>query len=473
LRRGRSLAILISPFVTLDGQDQRMRRRQLLWCLLFLPLAAGPWLGPRARSAPRSEAAPAGDAPHFKLVGTGSCAGRACHGAIEPLRQDGVRQNEFTIWVSRDPHARAYQVLSDPRSQRLVRNLYGPGAKPAGETPLCLKCHAADPDAPHAATFSAADGVGCESCHGPAERWLRLHALPDWSKKTAQEKKDLGMWPLHSAVERAETCVRCHVGSAAADVNHDLIGAGHPRMEFEFAAYFANLPRHWVEKPPPPGAEAQAWAVGQVVSARAALELLAARAAPSRPWPEFAEYNCFACHHDLRVPWPAEDSYPDRIPGSLPPSSWYRGMPRALAQVEGAADVVASLDEVTKLLRHPAGDREKVEKVAQAARKAAEQLIPLRDRLAKLPEDPAALQKLLAGVIADESGRQPTWDRTAQVYLALAAFDRVTDDKARQAAAALLKTLEFPKGQDSPGPKSSAEDFKKAFHDLDTLFKRP
>jgi hypothetical protein len=48
--------------------------------------------------------------------------------------------------------------------------------------------------------------------------------------------------------------------------------------------------------------EARAWLLGQVVSAKAALDLLKYRADPEhgKPWPEFAEYGCFACHHNLQ-----------------------------------------------------------------------------------------------------------------------------------------------------------------------------
>jgi hypothetical protein len=449
-----------------------MRSRKVLWCLALAPLLVVPWLGPRPRRAPAAEVGKIPDAAPSQLVGSGSCAGRGCHGAIEPVRDDSVQQNEFTTWVSRDRHAQAYTVLFDERSRRIQENLNG--AEPAERrvsaehNPLCLRCHAADPEAPHGPTFSAAEGVGCESCHGPAAKWLREHAR---AKKTPKELEDLGMHPLHSAGERAKACVTCHVGTAAADVNHDLIAAGHPRLEFEFATYFANMPHHWVEKRPEPASEARAWVVGQVVAARAALELLAARAAaPSKPWPEFAEYSCFACHQQLRVPWPAEDSYADRRRGSLPPSTWYRGMGQALARTQAAADAVTSINEVVRLLRQPYGDRAKV---VQAARQAAEKLLPLQDQLAQLPEDPAALRKWLAGLVAEEGGREMTWDRAAQLYLASAAVADARDEKVKDALARLLKALEFPAKQDSPGERSPSEDFKKSLQDLDTLLKRP
>src|SRR5262249_43821647 len=54
----------------------------------------------------------------------------------------------------------------------------------------------------------------------------------------------------------------------------------HPRLNFEFATFLANLPRHWKEAlggKSDPARGMTAWALGQVVSARAALELLAWR----------------------------------------------------------------------------------------------------------------------------------------------------------------------------------------------------
>ena len=93
-------------------------------------------------------------------------------------------------------------------------------------------------------------------------------------------------------------------------MNHDLIAAGHPRLNFEMAGFQAIYPRHWQyadEKARHPDYEARLWALGQVVTAKASLDLLHARAEeaaqnkPNRPWPEFAEYDCYKCHQRLQV----------------------------------------------------------------------------------------------------------------------------------------------------------------------------
>ena len=133
--------------------------------------------------------------------------------------------------------------------------------------------------ATHSSGFRKEAGVACESCHGPAQRWLNEHYREGWRTRTPSEKHAVGMADTRSLRGRAESCVPCHVGAADMDVNHDLIAAGHPPLHFEFAAYHANLPRHWDDAKDTDSRlggkrdfEARAWAIGQVVSARAALE---------------------------------------------------------------------------------------------------------------------------------------------------------------------------------------------------------
>src|SRR5262249_41149913 len=139
---------------------------------------------------------------------------------------------------------------------------------------------------------------------------------------------------------RTHTCMKCHVGDSSQEVDHVLIAAGHPRLRFEYGAYYANYPRHWAplgEKETDPTYEAFTWALGQVVTARSALELLIARASdePSRVrnWPEFSEYDCTACHHDLKQQSGRQEYYqkladrgiiPAKIKaGQLPWGTWY------------------------------------------------------------------------------------------------------------------------------------------------------
>src|SRR5262249_30603804 len=155
----------------------------------------------------------------------------------------------FSTWASHDPHARAYRVLHDDRSARIVRNLY-PDKKDvkAWETEICLRCHASysGPEQKKGERFFLSDGVGCESCHGPAEKWLTNHYRNGFAGLSDEEKARYGMRPLKDLAHRARLCAECHVGeSLDRQVNHDLMAGGHPRLVFELAGYHAMYPRHW------------------------------------------------------------------------------------------------------------------------------------------------------------------------------------------------------------------------------------
>src|SRR5262249_30811062 len=148
------------------------------------------------------------------------------------------------------------------------------------------------------------------------------------------EKRALGFHDTKNLRSRAEACIRCHVGDREMDVNHDLIAAGHPRLRFEYGAYLANYPKHWKEsadRARNPDHQARAWLIGQLVSARASLRLLAHRAeAGGKPWPEFSEYNCAACHHDLGGK--ERGGLGSRQAGDLPWGTWYLALVPELAR---------------------------------------------------------------------------------------------------------------------------------------------
>jgi len=268
--------------------------------------------------------------PSFDYRGAGSCSATACHGSATPSGP-GVLRNEHTTWVTQDKHSNAYQVLFTERSAAMAKAL---GLGPAHESERCLVCHST-PASRSSATVLERDGVSCEACHGPADGWIGPHTTGGWNRLSVTEKEDrFGLFATKDVARRAEACASCHVGEpardgrAARDVNHDLIAAGHPALRFEFAAYLALMPPHWVEKGRNAEADfhARAWAVGQVATAKAALDLLANRATNAStpdtrgPWPELAEYSCFSCHRPI-------ESVPTSFAGSArssPPwGTWY------------------------------------------------------------------------------------------------------------------------------------------------------
>ncbi len=267
-------------------------------------------------------------------VGMSGCLAASCHGApaekvLNGERGDDCWQSSGSCWAAADPHTAAYSLLTDnPRRESKVKATeimakYSPGTK-ATDDARCLACHT-NPALAHPALIPNANarvlreqGVSCEACHGNAGAWIQPHTAWKGDRKEVYEKT--GMRPLYDIGERALACAGCHVGAPAEhgmpvrDMNHDMIAAGHPRLAFDFAEYQRRLPQHWQEKDRSRTTdkgvtrnEAKVWYIGRVAHAEAACKLLEDRAKrsendPRTPWPEFAEFNCASCHHNLRLP---------------------------------------------------------------------------------------------------------------------------------------------------------------------------
>jgi hypothetical protein len=404
-----------------------------------------------------------------RYVGVSGCAAAACHGGNGPA---GAKGSEYSTWAGLDRHPNAFAVLYDKRSERMVRLLYGSKAKPATETEVCLKCHATNDGqtAGQGDRFVRADGVGCESCHGPAGDWVTTHYLPGFRDKPAAEKERLGLRNTKDLLARAKLCTDCHVGTAEKDVNHDLIAAGHPRLNFEFASFHAIYPKHWSERPEVgryPDLYARLWEIGQAVTAEAAMKLLEGRARGAlanrkdKPWPEFAEYACYACHKDLQVENPGQKAdFAGRKPGNFPWGTWYLSMAQVYADQPGdpGKRLTGSVDELRKLMQRPGPDAAAVAREAEAAAKV---LGGWAGQIARRePLTPDQMQGLMRAFAAQgaERARELDWDQAAQLYLALAAFNQaLTDPQTRKGPAtgpllAIRGKLQgaFPGGYDSP-----------------------
>jgi hypothetical protein len=433
------------------------------------------WYGTSAGVAP--EPLPSGGTTATLAVqGAGSCSATACHGGTSPAAPDTypsrkpVLRNEHTTWITQDRHADAYRVLFSRRSREMAARL-NQGKIPAHEDARCLACHATAGSPPTTPGLPAAvvrsDGVGCESCHGAAERWLGAHTQAWWADQPDSEKlARFGMRPTRALEARVAICVECHVGSPGRDVNHDLIAAGHPRLSFEFAAFLANMPPHWVEET---GGNfpARAWALGQAATARAAADLLARRAGEAdqgrAPWPEFSEYDCFACHHDLAdETWrqARAGSAQGRTPGTPAWGTWYYPQAEALTRHSGHAAppglepaFVALQVEMGRFGSDPA-------RVAGAAQGLSDGLARWLQTLPGEARayDPATIKSLITNVRKDEPRSTPGWDGTAQRYLALQplhlalkALEPASSDRALESELqTLFKSLQYPPGYDSP-----------------------
>ncbi|MFP6769967.1 MAG: multiheme c-type cytochrome, partial [Planctomycetaceae bacterium] len=420
-----------------------------------------------------------------RYVGVNSCAAANCHGG------DGTGHrwtSSYSVWIQRDTHARAFSTLHGKASRAIVQAL---GWKqPAHQAVACLNCHAlpapADGGTGHLPQL-ASDGVSCEACHGPAGRWLPLHVRKGWAE-TRRRTTDQELWSRLGFVNteniqfRARVCAGCHVGGPGRDVNHDLIAAGHPRLNFELSNFHANLPGHWddmadrkrhagqVSKPEGTLRELKLWAVGQVETLRARAVLSRWRAGTkSVPWPELSETRCFSCHHDLGdARWRREVARSTgRRPGQFPWAGWERpavGTLQILKPVAAGDKLLSVLDRVDKITRPVAPDREALQ---QQTIILVRQLEEWSNRLAGhrfSVKDLDALARRLVAVSKKPFGLTD-WDQAAQLYLALSSIQvaqreatnlddgrrRAVDRALRDALPVMRTVLQFPDGHDSAG----------------------
>jgi len=266
--------------------------------------------------------------PHITTgtyLGVASCGGTTCHGRSHA---DGpvVRQDEIMLW--QDPataagaHSRAWSVLRDDRAQAIGRRL---GIGDPATAPVCLGCHAT-PAGPRGIRFQTSDGVGCESCHGPAAGWVSSHYAVGG---THQANVSRGLVPLDNPRVRAARCLDCHFGGAGEGqfVSHRIMAAGHPRISFELDL-FSTLQQHYDLDADYRGRKGQAnstqmWAIGQAMALDRALALFAGARGSEGMFPEFYFFDCHSCHRrisdDPRFR-PGVLANPGRpIPAGMPP----------------------------------------------------------------------------------------------------------------------------------------------------------
>jgi hypothetical protein len=364
-----------------------------------------------------------------QLIGVVGCNAVSCHGGRTLVG------GEAGAWQLRDTmHRRAYEILFNEVSVAMAKKLdlrNDAGEKVgAHQHARCLACHSSsrDPKPNHGDRFAIEYGVGCESCHGAAGDWIAKHTTRTWKSLSTAQKSELGFRNLRSLTTRTETCVACHIGSPAATVDHDLIAAGHPRLAFEMSAFVSILPRHWdatVETQQDPGQEIRLWAIGQAASAKAMADIVAARAKKavhekqSHLLPDFAEFDCNACHHDLTEPTLGRPTL--RQPLGTPRwGSWAIPSAKFLAQgtaSEKSLEALLATMGQSRLRSAPANE------VATAAQRASDDLASWLRSQESTRYDAAQASKLLHRVIDETSDAQwqPNWDGQMQRFLAIAA----------------------------------------------------
>ena len=188
-----------------------------------------------------------------RFMGAMTCSSSLCHGGGSPER------DAYTIWKKSDPHQRAAATLAGTRAARIAQGV-ALGNAAAGTR--CTECHTPLAVVPEERLPAGLDvrteGVSCESCHGPAQNWIRSHTRRDF---THAQNVETGVREVKNLYARANSCVACHQV-----IDADILAAGHPPLLFELDAQTVAEPRHWID--PGDYFGPQAWLTGQAVALR-------------------------------------------------------------------------------------------------------------------------------------------------------------------------------------------------------------
>ncbi len=330
-----------------------------------------------------------------------------------------ISLTEYPKWYE-SKHRQAGDALSGLKAKAMARQLKYPDDD-CRKVVACLNCHTdshsmATPNDPAAGTKGAENnarpddinavqdnvsqeqvisaGVACQACHGAASDWVCEHDKSGWWRRSPTEKQSLGMVNVRDTVTRAELCLSCHLGSIRAGklVTHEMYAAGHPPLRsFEVEAFDRAIThgRPLGEKLPETlqslGIQkddlhaSRSVLLSDLVALRESAQLLADASdglksqrepdtdAPGErrgesAWPEFALFDCAACHHELRLP-------ARRAHASVgtPGRPMFRYWPLALAQVSiDEPDLSGDLRPLTQALsRRPFGERHEVAEAAK------------------------------------------------------------------------------------------------------------
>jgi hypothetical protein len=360
----------------------------------LLVVFSAPFLQSQARqnTPPRQNAGAPGAVTY---TGAGSCNASNCHGSVWPKTGGKINQNEYNLWASKDKHTKAYAVLLEPRSKMIARNLKIDKPETAA---VCLDCHATNaPPAQQATSFQISDGVGCESCHGPAGAWLGPHVTHDW---THEQSVKLGMVDTKNVRKRTEVCLSCHLGNDKKTVDHDLIAAGHPALIFELETFSELMPAHF-RKENEKVDTLHRWAQAQPIGLRESVSQLQRVSSKADGWVDFGEFECMSCHHALVLPSARQERGYTGHTG-LPPwnEARYVVLKHLMTAVSPATqkEFDTRIAELKKSLESPIKDRAATNAAAQAIVSLTNQALPA---LEKATLDRQFANTMLRNITAD------------------------------------------------------------------------
>lgn len=465
------------------------------WLSCFALLVAMGWVlsvsrvGLSKQPKPKDEDTKNGKSPTRFYFGAEACV--ECHSDGAKRRPVLCRCTEVAIWEKFDKHPLAYKILKEKRAQEMGKAL---NIEDVSKEKACVNCHGVYLDAAQLQdkelvdpTFKMSEGVNCVACHGAYADWVDAHAKNlekdrvKWRSNSREYKeKHYGMTDLWDPSKRAKLCLSCHVGNTEEGkvVTHAMYAAGHPPLPgVELGTFSDEMPRHWqyiTEKKPeaqkllqfnPEEVEFEQTRlvlVSGMASFREAMNLLASGASAGaqakdedKAWPELAQFDCYACHHELKTPaWRQTRGYKGR-PGRPNMRPWplelVRVDLRALGEDERVlAEQLRPLHEAFNAT--PFG---KPDRVAADARKVADWADGQIKKLKELKITRPIALSILRSLCTIPEGEFPDYDSARQLSWAANVIYRElkpkpdTNEKIMEKLADLDKQLKLklPSGQ--------------------------
>jgi hypothetical protein len=307
------------------------------------------------------------------------------------------------------------------------------------------------------------------------------------------------MTDLWDSVTRATKCASCHIGNPDEQkvITHAMYAAGHPPLPgLETATFSDAQPRHWdylrEKKPkiqadlgfnPAKHEQAELVAVSGIVALRETMRLYAAQARgdglvkePETHWPDFARFDCYACHHDLQVvSWRQKRGY-SATPGRPSTPTWPDVLVRlgiTVADPEGKKGRAAQFDQAVAAFHRvlggrPFGDPDRSAEAAQALADWADEVSRDMRELIQDPKvvvvDGALALRLLRQLCKMAGAKALDYDSARQIALAFRTIyqeSRAIDPRAIPdpdgAIAGILKSLDKASGFSLPSQATQTQ----------------
>ena len=163
-------------------------------------------------------------------------------------------ENEHNIWTQ-TKHAKSWDTLHKSPNFKAIVTAVGGDSNPRRNV-TCTQCHYTKVEAAPTASFA----VTCESCHGAASGWLKIHNDygGDGVKKEAEnaghktkrlaDSAQAGMIRPDMPYDVTANCLNCHnLARASLDgaTIAKMIDAGHPiNPDYELVRYSQGTVRH-------------------------------------------------------------------------------------------------------------------------------------------------------------------------------------------------------------------------------------